>query len=203
MKGCICHFTKWQIHPIISEGTVSSAPPPIKPWWDLSTWPVRRHCVYLRLTVLTRRERYTVVARKIATYDEIKRPIKCTYNMLKHFIYVGMECWRAREKALLLTRVIAQFVIEAAHDTISMIQIQYKTWATGMLADWLTDWLTHSDARGWPWVNRTRRTWSVFSDKLRCIVGLRLVEMAISTNPKPTMHRNWYENTGPGTRQCI
>ena len=23
MKGCICHFTKWTIHPFISEGTIS------------------------------------------------------------------------------------------------------------------------------------------------------------------------------------
>ena len=22
MKGCICHFTKWQIHPFISKGTI-------------------------------------------------------------------------------------------------------------------------------------------------------------------------------------
>ena len=21
MKGCICHFTKWQIHPFVSKGT--------------------------------------------------------------------------------------------------------------------------------------------------------------------------------------
>ena len=38
----------------------------------------------------------------------------------------------------------------------------------------------------------------VFSYKLRYIVGSGLVEMAISTNPKPTMYRNVYENTGPG-----
>ena len=24
MKGCICHFTKWQIHPFISKGTLSA-----------------------------------------------------------------------------------------------------------------------------------------------------------------------------------
>ena len=30
------------------------------------------------------------------------------------------------------------------------------------------------------------------------IVGFGLVELAISTNPKPTMYRNVYENTGPG-----
>ena len=39
--------------------------------------------------------------------------------------------------------------------------------------------------------------WSVFSYKLRYIVGFGLVEMAISTNPKPTIYRNLYENTGP------
>ena len=37
----------------------------------------------------------------------------------------------------------------------------------------------------------------VFSYKLRYIVGFGLVEMAISTNPKHTMYRNLYENTGP------
>ena len=35
----------------------------------------------------------------------------------------------------------------------------------------------------------------VFSYKLRYIVGFWLVEMAISTNPKPTIYRNLYENT--------
>ena len=34
--------------------------------------------------------------------------------------------------------------------------------------------------------------------KLRYTVGFGLVEMAISTNPKPTIYRNLYENTGPG-----
>ena len=41
----------------------------------------------------------------------------------------------------------------------------------------------------------------VFSYKLRYIVGIGLVKMAISTNPKPTIYRNLYENTGPGD-QC-
>ena len=38
--------------------------------------------------------------------------------------------------------------------------------------------------------------WPVFSYKLRYIVGFALVEMAISTNAKPTIYRNLYENTG-------
>ena len=38
---------------------------------------------------------------------------------------------------------------------------------------------------------------AVFSYKLRYIVGFWLVEMAISTNQKPTIYRNLYENTGP------
>ena len=38
----------------------------------------------------------------------------------------------------------------------------------------------------------------VFSYTLRYIEGLVLVEMAISINPKPTIYRNVYENTGPG-----
>ena len=37
---------------------------------------------------------------------------------------------------------------------------------------------------------------TVFSYKLRYIVGFWLVEMAISTNPKPTIYRNLHENTG-------
>ena len=40
----------------------------------------------------------------------------------------------------------------------------------------------------------------IFSYKLRYIVGFGLVEMAISTNPKPTIYRNLYENTGPGNQ---
>ena len=38
---------------------------------------------------------------------------------------------------------------------------------------------------------------AVFSYKLQYVVGFGLVEMAISTNPKPTIYRNFYENTGP------
>ena len=37
--------------------------------------------------------------------------------------------------------------------------------------------------------------WPVFSYKLREIVGFGVVEMAISTNPKPTIYRNLYQNT--------
>ena len=39
---------------------------------------------------------------------------------------------------------------------------------------------------------------AVFSYKLRYIVGFWLVETAVSTNQKPTMYRNLYENTAPG-----
>ena len=38
---------------------------------------------------------------------------------------------------------------------------------------------------------------TLFSYKLRYIVGFGLVEMAISTKQKPTIYRNLYENTGP------
>ena len=38
---------------------------------------------------------------------------------------------------------------------------------------------------------------NVFSYKLRYIVGFGLVEMTISTNPKPTIYPNLYENTVP------
>ena len=44
------------------------------------------------------------------------------------------------------------------------------------------DWLTNPE--------------TVFSSKLRYIVGFWLVEMAISTNQKPTIYRTLYENTG-------
>ena len=40
----------------------------------------------------------------------------------------------------------------------------------------------------------------VFSYKFRYIVGFWLVEMAISTNQKPTIYRNLYENTVSGVR---
>ena len=36
----------------------------------------------------------------------------------------------------------------------------------------------------------------VFSYMLRYIVGFWLVEMTISTNQKPTIYRNLYDNTG-------
>ena len=38
----------------------------------------------------------------------------------------------------------------------------------------------------------------VFSYKLRYIVVFGLVEMTISTNPKPTIYRNLYDNMNPG-----
>ena len=38
----------------------------------------------------------------------------------------------------------------------------------------------------------------LFSYKLRYIVGFEFVDIAISTNPKPTIYRNLYENVGPG-----
>ena len=38
----------------------------------------------------------------------------------------------------------------------------------------------------------------VFSYKLRYIVGFGLVEMAISTNPKPKIYPNLYDNTSLG-----
>ena len=45
----------------------------------------------------------------------------------------------------------------------------------------------------------------VFSYKLWYIVEFWLVEMVISTNQKPTIYRNLYENTGPGLslHSCI
>ena len=48
-------------------------------------------------------------------------------------------------------------------------------------------------------VNESERDESepVFSYKLRYIVGFWLVEMAISTNQKPTIYRNLYENMDP------
>ena len=47
-------------------------------------------------------------------------------------------------------------------------------------------------------VNILYSSGAVFSYKLRYIVGFWLVEMAISTNQKPTIYRNLYENTDPG-----
>ena len=43
----------------------------------------------------------------------------------------------------------------------------------------------------------------VFSYKLRCIVGFWLVEMAISTNQKPAIYRNLYENTAPVSHSLL
>ena len=42
---------------------------------------------------------------------------------------------------------------------------------------------------------------AVFSYKLRYIAGFGLVEMAISTDPKPAIYRNLYENTGTGKKK--
>ena len=42
-----------------------------------------------------------------------------------------------------------------------------------------------------------RHPWARILVQLQYIVGFWLVEMAISTNQKPTIYRNLYENTGP------
>ena len=55
-----------------------------------------------------------------------------------------------------------------------------------------------SDIYAWRMVFYICYPGAVFSYKLRYIVGFRLVEIAISTNQKPTIYRNLYENTGPG-----
>ena len=47
-----------------------------------------------------------------------------------------------------------------------------------------------------PYLHIWKSTEPVFSYKLRYVVGFELDEMAISTNPKPTIFRNLYENTG-------
>ena len=44
--------------------------------------------------------------------------------------------------------------------------------------------------------NTKRYAGSVLSYKLRYIAGFWLVEMAISPNPKPTIYRNLYDDTG-------
>ena len=49
------------------------------------------------------------------------------------------------------------------------------------------------------WIYSSR---PVLSYKLRYIVGFWLVEMVISTNQKPTIYRNMYENTGPAS-SCL
>ena len=59
-----------------------------------------------------------------------------------------------------------------------------------------------------PWLNISSlqecyRSGAVFSYKLRYIVGFWLVEMAISTNQKPTIYRNLYENTGTGRDSVV
>ena len=46
-------------------------------------------------------------------------------------------------------------------------------------------------------------TGPVFSYKLRYIVGFWLVEIAISTNQKPTIYRNLYENTAPAAELLL
>ena len=53
MKGCICHFTKWQIHPFISKGTIITCNVQCRMWWcapepkrvnvcqNLLGWPIQ------------------------------------------------------------------------------------------------------------------------------------------------------------------
>ena len=81
--------------------------------------------------------------------------------------------------------------------------VGYSTWAA-VIAGWestktyfqygITDDPTYF--ANYTQVHINLRTGPVFSYRLRYIVGFGLVEMAISTNPKPTIYRNLYENTG-------
>ena len=48
--------------------------------------------------------------------------------------------------------------------------------------------------------NLVLKLWALFSYKLRYIASFGLVEMSISSNPKPTIYRNLCEMTGPDTR---
>ena len=52
MKGCICHFTKWQIHPFISKGTIlfkSILWLTVGPYWNLAEVQKHRVKFYLDL----------------------------------------------------------------------------------------------------------------------------------------------------------
>ena len=46
MKGCMCHFAKWQMHPFISKGTTCI----IGSWVK---WPLRGVCGLMRLLIDT------------------------------------------------------------------------------------------------------------------------------------------------------
>ena len=56
MKGCICHFVKWQIHPFISKGTTCIAVNVLSCWksceiypayFDISMW---KNCITMIIT---------------------------------------------------------------------------------------------------------------------------------------------------------
>ena len=53
------------------------------------------------------------------------------------------------------------------------------------------------DHLDWGSCSRRQHLYPVFSYKLWYIAGFGLVEMAISTNPKPAIYRSLYENTDP------
>ena len=69
-------------------------------------------------------------------------------------------------------------------------------WRVGYL--WRHHVLVHSTPHKVRWV---KGLWGpVFSYKLRYVAGFWLVEIAISTNQKPAIYRNVYQNTGPGRK---
>ena len=80
-----------------------------------------------------------------------------------------------------------QFPMKYIHSNIYPTPTEINVWANG--------YMLHP-SQGYP--DLYSDTGRVFSYKLRYIVGFGLVEMTISTNPKPTIYRNWYDNTGPG-----
>ena len=86
--------------------------------------------------------------------------------------------------------------LEAA-DRVSETQFQVDENLNSAFEFRLTHW-NHSSSLAWLW--QAGQPGSVFSYKLRYIVGFGLVEMAISTNPKPTIYRNLHENTRPDFR---
>ena len=105
------------------------------------------------------------------------------------------ECWASVhgvDPAVKYTPSAMSPPMQQARDSDPML---FQCWSTvyGAGPTLKQHWFTASCWQGSPIAQ-------VLSHKLRYIIGFGLVEMAISTNPKPTIYRNVYENSGHGAQ---
>ena len=84
MKGCICHFAKWQIHPIISKGAICNCHLSDESLWYIVVSGTRLHILYL----------YLYITWPVIIHDIIHSLMYAKYSTL--WIFCGLAGWKLR-----------------------------------------------------------------------------------------------------------